>query len=96
MRSERDVEIALCVFRESNDAMIVFDPKDWSVVDLNPAALRLSKLDRKPALASKLQDLLSAPEPDDFRKFVDACHVTGYFHAKEGYFLSRRDARRSR
>jgi signal transduction histidine kinase len=32
MSAERDVEIALCVFREANDALIVFDPRDRRAV----------------------------------------------------------------
>ena len=68
MGSERDVEIALCVFREANDALIVFDTRDRRVVDVNPAALRMTGFERKAALALKIADLLSAPDPDDFRR----------------------------
>ena len=90
MGAERDIEIALCVFREANDALVVFDPRDWKVVDLNPTALRLTGFERKAALSLKIADLLSAPNPNDFRKLLAACHQTGFFHSQEGFFLSRR------
>ena len=91
MGTERDVEIALCVFREANDALIVFDPGDRRVVDLNPAALRLTGFERKAALALKIADLLSSPDPNHFNRLIAACQRTGFFHSQEGYFLSRRD-----
>ena len=31
MADDRDIEIALCVFREANDALIIFDPRDRRV-----------------------------------------------------------------
>ena len=89
MDSDRDVEIALCLFREANDALIVFDPRDRRVVDVNPTALRLTGFERKAALGMKLPDLLSSPDPNRFRRLLDACQRTGFFHSREGYFLSR-------
>jgi PAS domain S-box-containing protein len=40
----RRFEIARSLFREANDAFFLFDPQN-RVVDLNPAALRLTGLD---------------------------------------------------
>ena len=42
MDPAREQEIARCLFRESNDAFFIFDPDDHRVVDVNPAALRLT------------------------------------------------------
>ena len=89
MAPERDVEIALCVFREANDALIVFDPRDRRVVDVNPAALRMTGFERKAALGLKIADLLSAADPNDFQRLLAAFLQTGFFHSQEGYFLSR-------
>jgi two-component system CheB/CheR fusion protein len=89
--AEREIEIALCVFREANDALVVFDPRDRRVVDVNPAALRLTGFERKAALGLRIADLLSAPDPNDFKRLLAACLTTGFFHSQEGYFLSRRD-----
>jgi PAS domain S-box-containing protein len=91
MGAERDIEIALCVFREANDALIIFDPRDRKVVDLNPTALRLTGFERKAALSLKIFDLLSSPDPNDFRRLLSACQQTGFFHSQEGFFLSRKD-----
>ncbi|WP_435009291.1 ATP-binding protein [Tundrisphaera lichenicola] len=90
MGVERDVEIALCVFREANDALVVFDPHDRRIVDLNPTTLRLTGSSRKELLASKITDLLSSADPNDLRRLIAAFHQTSFFHAQEGYFLSRK------
>ena len=42
MSPERQHEICRSLFRESNDAFFVFDPAVLWIVDLNPAALRLT------------------------------------------------------
>ena len=91
MGAERDIEIALCVFREANDALVVFDPRDRKVVDLNPTALRLTGFERKAALSLRIFDLLSAADPNDFRRLLSACQQTGFFHSQEGFFLSKKD-----
>jgi PAS domain S-box-containing protein len=91
MSSERDAEIALCVFREANDALIVFDPSDRRVVDLNPTLLRLTGFDRKEAFAMRIGDLLSSPDPDELRHLISAFQQTRFFHSREGFFLARKD-----
>ena len=91
MDVERDIEIALCVFREANDALIIFDPRDRKVVELNPTALRLTGFDRKAAMAMRIFDLILAPDPNDFGRLITACQQTSFFHSQEGYFLSRKD-----
>jgi PAS domain S-box-containing protein len=88
---ERDIEIALCVFREANDALIVFDPRDRRVVDVNPTTLRLTGFERKAAVASKISDLLKSPDPNDFRSLLSACQTTGFFQARDGFFLENHD-----
>jgi PAS domain S-box-containing protein len=91
MAADRDIEIALCVFREANDALVIFDPRDRKVVDLNPAALRLTGLAKKTALTLKINDLLSSTDPALFHHLLDASHRTGFFHSREGYTLARKD-----
>jgi PAS domain S-box-containing protein len=88
---ERDIEIALCVFREANDALIIFDPRDRQVVEVNPTTLRLTGFERKAAVASKISELLSSPDPNDFRRLLSACQTTGFFHAREGFYLARQE-----
>lgn len=43
---ERQFEIARSLFREANDAFFLFDPRTQLVVDLNPAAQRLTGLEK--------------------------------------------------
>jgi PAS domain S-box-containing protein len=91
MDSDRQLEIARCQFRETNDALFVFDPRGQRVVDLNPAALRLSGLTRKAALALRLQDLFRGLEPDSLDRLIDAFVRTGFLHSSEDYALVRRE-----
>jgi PAS domain S-box-containing protein len=89
--AERDIEIALCVFREANDALVIFDPRDRQVVDVNPTTLRLTGFERKAAVASRISDLLSSPDPDNFQRLLASCQTTGFFHSREGFLLTKRD-----
>jgi two-component system CheB/CheR fusion protein len=90
MDNDRQLEIAHCLFRESNDALFVFDPRDRRVVDLNPAALRLSGLTRKAALALRVEDLFTAARPEDLQRLIDAFARTDHLHSSEDYSLVRR------
>ncbi|HEY2159269.1 MAG TPA: ATP-binding protein [Isosphaeraceae bacterium] len=87
----RQLEIARCLFRESNDALFVFDPGDLRMVDLNPAALRLTGLDRREAMALRLTDLIVADAPDALDRLVEANRDTTFFHSQEGYSLVRQE-----
>jgi PAS domain S-box-containing protein len=87
----RQLEIARCLFRESNDALFVFDPGDLRVVDLNPAALRLTGLDRREAMALRLTDLIVADVPAALDRLVEANRDTTFFHSQEGYSLVRQE-----
>ncbi len=82
-------EIALCLFRESNDALFIFDSKDHSVLDVNPAAMRLTGFDKEAACALRLHDLFAGAEPGSLGRLVDAYRRTGFYHSREGYYLSR-------
>src|SRR5687767_2786546 len=86
----RHEEIARCLFRESNDALFIFDPKDHRVLDANPAALRLTGFDKEATRALRLQDLFTGDEPGGLDRLVDAYRRTGFYHSREGYFLGRR------
>jgi len=88
MNLERHVEFARSVFREANDAFFVFDPGDHRIVDLNPAALRLTGFDRKDVLEMRLQDLFQSNDPDGMRRLFDAIDETRFFHSREEYVLT--------
>jgi PAS domain S-box-containing protein len=88
MDPENHEEIAHSLFRESNDALILFDPKDHRVVDVNPAALRLTGFDRKAICALRVWDLFSSDDPRDLDRLIEAYQHTGFFHSREGYALA--------
>jgi PAS domain S-box-containing protein len=85
----RQLEIARSLFRETNDALFVFDPDDLRLLDVNPAALRLTGLERRDALSLRLTDLIVADDPRDFDRLVEANRRTTFFHSQEGYSLVR-------
>ncbi len=85
----RHREIARCLFRESNDALFLFDPKDHHVVDVNPAALRLTRFDKDVACGMTLADLFAGTEPDGLDRLIGAYRRTGFYHSREGYTLRR-------
>jgi PAS domain S-box-containing protein len=89
MNVERQAEIARSLFRESNDAFFVFDPADLRIVDLNPAALRMTGFSRKAALAMRVNDLFTSAEPDGMRRLIEAVEQTRFFHSREEYGLAR-------
>ena len=82
-------EVLHCLFRESNDAFFLFDPVSLLVLDLNPAALRLTGLDRKAALRLRVTELFSSDDPDGVANLIEAYRKTGIFHSREDYFLAR-------
>src|SRR5262245_23319577 len=95
MDVDRQLEIAHCLFRESNDALFVFDPRSGRVVDLNPAAMRLSGLGRKAALGLQVGDLFTAARPEELRRLIDAFTRTGALLSSDDYHLVRRGGERS-
>jgi PAS domain S-box-containing protein len=89
MDAERHQEIARCLFREANDALLLFDPRNHRVVDVNPTALRLTGFERQRILELRVWDLFSSDELDGVERLVLAYRQTGLFHSREGYYLRR-------
>src|SRR4051794_4946275 len=85
----RHQEIARCLFRESNDALFIFDPRDHRVVDVNPATLRLTGFEKAALCAWRLRDLFASAEPGGLDRLIEAYRRTGFYHSHEGYFLAR-------
>ncbi len=86
---DRQFEIARSLFREANDAFFLFDPKTQIVVDLNPAAQRLTGLDKQRACTMSLCDLFFSRASGDLDRLALALNQTGFFHSREGYYLRR-------
>ncbi len=86
--TDRELEIARCLFRESSDGLFIVDPVTRLVVDLNPAALRLSGLTRKETLSLRIDDLFTG-QSDGLRRMEEALEKTGQFLPAEDFFLTR-------
>ncbi len=89
MDEARHQEIARCLFRESNDALFLFDPRDHRVLDINPVAQRLTGLDKTAACALRVWQLFSSADGRGIAELVDAYQKTGFFHSREGFVLNR-------
>ena len=60
--ADRHLAFARSLFREANDAFFLFDPRTRVIVDLNPAALRLTGLEKDAACSLRLEDLFAGVE----------------------------------
>jgi hypothetical protein len=60
-------------------------------VDVNPAAQRLTGMDRKALRSLRVGELFTCTEPHGLAQLVEALHKTGFFHSREGYLLRRRE-----
>ena len=87
--ADRHFEISRSLFREANDAFFLFDPHTQMIVDLNPAALRLTGLEKDAACSMRLDELFSGSGPGGLEGLTQALARTGFFHSREGYFLKR-------
>jgi PAS domain S-box-containing protein len=87
--ADRHLAFAGGLFRESNDAFFLFDPRTQVIVDLNPTALRLTGLEKQTACTRRLEDLFYAPDAGGLERLMQALDRTGFFHSREGYFLRR-------
>jgi PAS domain S-box-containing protein len=86
---ENQQEIARCLFRESNDALFLFDPRDHRVIDVNPVALRLTGHTYESAGLLRIWQLFRGPQPRGLAALIEAYQKTGFFHSREGYWLHR-------
>ena len=86
---DRQFEIARSLFREANDGFFLFDPKTQMVIDLNPAAQRLTGLEKPQACKLSLSDLFFSSGSGDLDRLALALNRTGFFHSREGYSLRR-------
>jgi two-component system CheB/CheR fusion protein len=85
----RHLEIGRSLFREANDAFFLFNPVTRMIVDLNPAAQRLTGLEKDEACAMRLEDLFTSQGAGGLDAMTDALDRTGFFHSREGYELRR-------
>jgi two-component system CheB/CheR fusion protein len=87
--ADRHVQISRSLFREANDAFFLFDPNTQMIVDVNPAALRLTGLEKDAACSMRLDEVFSGSGTVGLEALTQALARTGFFHSREGYFLKR-------
>lgn len=84
-------EFARCLFEESNDALLLFDPASLRLFDANPSAQRLTQMRRQQLLERKIPDLFGADDAELLAEFIESCHLTRMVHSRESYQLLRDD-----
>ena len=58
--ADQHLEFARSLFREANDAFFLFDPRTRIIIDLNPAAMRMTGLEKTAACSMRLEEFFSA------------------------------------
>lgn len=89
MRPDHHEQVAHALFRESNDALFLFNPTLHRVVDVNPPGLRMTGLSRRAILGMPVWELFSGDRPDAMTQLMEAYARTGVLNSREGYSLKR-------
>lgn len=85
-------ELALCIFEESNDAFIVFDPQTGQIVEVNSTAQRLTKLRRRQLIDRSIRDVVLSDRDDGLSTLLKETSETGFYQVRDGYYLSDGDS----
>jgi two-component system, sensor histidine kinase and response regulator len=80
-------DLVQVLFKESNDALFLFDPDTGQLLDVNPMAQRLSGFQREELLQMRTTQLWRAEGESGMGQLQDAYQRTGIFHGKEGFLL---------
>lgn len=83
-------ELAGALFRETGDALVLFDPSTGAILDVNPTAQRLSGCTRDDLLAMQTTSLFKAEGKDSESRLQDAQQSSGSFHARDGFVIQSR------
>ena len=86
-------ELALCIFEESNDAFIVFDPRTGQIVEVNATAQRLTGLRRRQLVDRSIQQVILTDRDDGLSTLLKETSETGFYQVRDGYYLSDNDTR---
>lgn len=84
-----NVEIGRAIFEESPDALFLFDPDSDDVLDVNPAAIRLSGFPREELLRQSATYWVrfSGGDKGDEQRMRQAAVHTAKFFSHDGYYL---------
>ena len=91
LESILNADLALNLFEESNDALVIFDPVDWRILDVNPMAQRITRRRRRELIGQLITDVIEETRPGAMREFLNAAEKTGMFHAREGFAFAREE-----
>lgn len=95
MTSNHEPEISRSIFREASDAFFILRPSDLRILNVNPAAQRITGKRRKELLAMSLSDLVQAEDVGAIRELIHACQSTANFVGSANYLLNVADGTRS-
>jgi PAS domain S-box-containing protein len=87
-------EIGRCVFREAFDAFLIVDPREACVVEVNPAAQRLTGLRRRQLLGMSLYDLFESGDAQTLAHLVWGCQSTAFSSSQDGSLRTARGGQR--
>ncbi len=78
-------EVAQALFRESGDAIVVVDPANLSIVDINPVVVKLTGLAREVLVGSNVTELVQSEKQD--ADCFSTLQRTETFHSRAGFRL---------
>lgn len=84
-------ELAEALFRETGDALILFEPDTGAILEVNPTAQRLSGYSRDELLQMETTSLLQADGSESQSRLQEAQQNTASFHARDGFVLRSRN-----
>jgi PAS domain S-box-containing protein len=80
-------ELAITLFEESGDALFLFEPDTEELIDVNPAAERLSGFFCRELLRMQVTYLFRSSVQGGLNRLRQAFKTTGLFHSQEDFFL---------
>src|ERR1700726_3222125 len=91
MESYNLAELALTLFEEAGDALVLFDPDTEQILDVNPMTQRLSGFARKELLFMQASYLFRSEDQGGLARLRHAFKKTEVFHSQEGFLLRNRE-----
>lgn len=82
-------EVGRAIFEEAADALFLFDPESGQVLDVNPAAERLTGFSQRTLVEQPATHWIrySGDDTADMQRFLQVAPRTGPFSWEEGYWL---------
>jgi PAS domain S-box-containing protein len=83
-------ELAQTLFEEMGDAVFLFDPETTRLLEVNPMALRLTRLAREELLGQALGELFRSEAQGGMEHLCRALQCTQTFHSQESFVLRQK------